>query len=61
MKLTRMSRLVLLVVVGLLVSQAVPAQQAVDSLKSAVVALAARPALRAEFEEGLVAKARERP
>lgn len=35
------------------------AAQDVVTLKSAVVALAAQPDLRAEFEEGLVAKARE--
>lgn len=35
------------------------AAQDVVTLKSAVVALAAQPELRAEFEEGLVAKARD--
>jgi hypothetical protein len=59
MNLMRTSRLVSLAVVGLLVGQAAPAQQDIDSLKSAVVTLHARPELRAQFEEGLVAKARE--
>ena len=36
------------------------AAQDIVTLKSAVVTLAAQPELRAEFEEGLVAKARER-
>lgn len=35
------------------------AAQDIATLKSAVVALSAQPALRAEFEDGLVAKARE--
>ena len=53
-----MTRITLLgLVAGL--SMSLAAAQENITLKSAVVALAAQPELRAEFEEGMVAKARE--
>lgn len=49
-------RTIISVILAVLAPMAIA--QETQTLKSAVVALAAQPDLRAEFEEGLVAKAR---
>ncbi len=54
-----MTRPLVLVALGWMLISSPAAAQDIVTLKSTVVALAAEPELRAEFEEGLVAKARE--